>query len=473
MTEYDRVPYLSLPYRETHPEHLRLIAHLFRVPAAPPERCRVLEIGCAAGGNLIPMAETYPESRFLGVDLAPTAIAAGQAAVRTLGLGNIELRAADLADAPRDLGEYDYIIAQGVYSWVPDPVKAALLELIGRHLAQAGVAYLSHNVKPGHYLRRLAREMMLYHAGDVADPAERAAQARALLELVTMKSQHGRYQPALKEQLEATLRQPDWLLFHDYLAPVNDGCWLHELVAELEGRGLQFLGDADLPSMVPNLDEETRATLARIAPGVVRREQYLDFLVGREYRMTLVVRAGVAIDRVLDRTQARGLHFSARLTEGADGKFRTARGGELQVGRPFTRAALRELGRRAPASCAFEELCARVGVAGADVDELAGDLMHCFLARVVELALSPARCAAAAGERPRVAPHARLAARNGPHVTNLLHEDVKLRPELAGLAAMLDGTRDRAALLAAMTPPEPALLDALLAKLAGHALLLC
>jgi tRNA G46 methylase TrmB len=48
----------------------------------------VLELGCASGGNLIPMAYGLPESEFVGIDYAARQIAEGQAAVAALGLDN-------------------------------------------------------------------------------------------------------------------------------------------------------------------------------------------------------------------------------------------------------------------------------------------------------------------------------------------------------------------------------------------------
>lgn len=53
---YDEVPYESYPYPQTHPDRIATIATILGISPAPVERCRVLELGCASGGNLIPMA---------------------------------------------------------------------------------------------------------------------------------------------------------------------------------------------------------------------------------------------------------------------------------------------------------------------------------------------------------------------------------------------------------------------------------
>src|SRR5262249_13468922 len=67
---YDAVPYSSDPFPRTPPDHLAAVASLFGMRPAPIDRCRVLELGCAGGGNLLPMALTLPASRFNGVDLS-------------------------------------------------------------------------------------------------------------------------------------------------------------------------------------------------------------------------------------------------------------------------------------------------------------------------------------------------------------------------------------------------------------------
>src|SRR5262249_57871195 len=119
--------------------------------------------------------------------------------------------------------------------------------------------------------------------------------------------------------------------------------------------------------------------------------------------------------------------------------------------RESPRAALRTLAARAPASVPWGELFALFG----DGAALAGDLLQLVVERFLRGTLTPARCAAVAGPRPRVPAHARLAARRGPSVTSLRHENVPLAPELQELLPALDGSRDRAALLALALPPAP------------------
>jgi SAM-dependent methyltransferase len=437
---YDRFPYRSLPYYESHPDRLRFIAHLFGVEAAPVERCRVLEVGCASGGNLIPTAELHPRSEFLGIDLAGSAIAEGQETIAALGLENIELRQLDLAALEPAAGSFDYIIAHGVYSWVPPATSAALLDLVARHLAPGGIAFISHNVKPGFYSRLMAREIMLWHAGGIADEQEKVDQARAFLSMIVSAAR-----PDLEARRDILMAElafvkglPDWLVRHDYLEEAYHACYFEEMHAELERRGLSFLGDSELSKMLSaSFPEEVQRSLAEIAGNLARHEQLLDFVRLRAFRLTIACRDGIAIDRALRPERMRGLHLSGRLAEDKDGNFNTPPGGSVRSERPETRAALRRILDAWPRSVPFEELD------GPGVDR---DLLGCLVRDILLGQLSPTRCVVPAGERPRATAYARYLAARGAFVTNLRHENVRLEPQVLRLLVLLDGTRDRAAL---------------------------
>src|SRR5262245_7457600 len=113
-TRYDEIPYRSHPFPQTHPDRLATVATLLGLSPTPVTRARVLELGCAAGGNLIPMAEALPEGRFVGVDLSARQLEDGHRTVAALGLKNIQLHHLSIADIPIDWGPFDYVLCHGV-----------------------------------------------------------------------------------------------------------------------------------------------------------------------------------------------------------------------------------------------------------------------------------------------------------------------------------------------------------------------
>src|SRR3954466_10350885 len=175
-TRYDAIPYPTSPFRQTRPERLAAIAKQFGLTPPPAQNCRVLELGCSMGGNLIVMAQDHPESRFVGIDASSRQIADGWKTIDALGLKNIQLRQLDILDIGDDLGEFDYIISHGVYSWVPPRVQNKMLEVCQRHLAPNGVAYISYNTLPGWHIRGVVRDMMFYRGMQFSDPKTALAQ---------------------------------------------------------------------------------------------------------------------------------------------------------------------------------------------------------------------------------------------------------------------------------------------------------
>jgi SAM-dependent methyltransferase len=251
LTSYDELPYDSLPLPETQPDFLAAMARLHGFDAPDPSRARILELGCAQGGNLIPLAWRWPGSDCVGVELSRVQAEAGAAFVQALGLPNVRILHGDLAALPEDLGEFDYLIAHGVFSWVPPSVQQALLEVCRRHLSPHGIAYISFNVAAGWAsLQPLRAALVERTAADLPAPA--------------------RFQQALRvlDELEAEWTDPDLLkeiaylksaapsyLFHEYLAEFNAPTGFGEFAAQLGAHGLRYVGEAGPRRAVVQLED--------------------------------------------------------------------------------------------------------------------------------------------------------------------------------------------------------------------------
>ena len=112
--DYDSVPYPGGAFPATHISHIAMVSKLCRVDAVEPNKCRVLELGCAMGANLIPMAVSLPGSEFVGVDLSEKQVAYGNAVIEEAGLKNVELKHLSISDITEDLGKFDYILCHGL-----------------------------------------------------------------------------------------------------------------------------------------------------------------------------------------------------------------------------------------------------------------------------------------------------------------------------------------------------------------------
>jgi methyltransferase-like protein/SAM-dependent methyltransferase len=503
---YDEVPYDSNPFAQTHPSRLAVVATLFGLSPPPAERCRVLELGCASGGNLLPMAESLPESEFVGVDLSARQIEGGQRLARAAGLANVTLRHASIADVGDSYGTFDYVICHGVFSWVPRDVQEKVFEVCARRLAPNGVAYVSYNTYPGWHMRGMVRDMLRYHALQFDTPGQRVAQARALLEFLAQsaKQDAGAYGTLLRTELELLRNQSDRYLYHEQLEEVNEPLYFHQFAARAGARGLRYLGEARVSTMMTgNFGPDVQKALAELASDPIRTEQYLDFVRNRTFRETLLVREGQSPDWTIAPERLAGLHV-AMLAKAvgapvdpaspAPARFQSASGMAVATTQPLSKAAMLLLAEASPGTLPFAELlsgaAAKLGRAPTreDATSLALGLLSAFVSSdVIELHAAPVRFARAPGERPAALAHARAAAAEGQAVVaNRRHEAVRPDDFARQLLPLLDGTRDRAALVEALAAKaragelsvqksgrpvtDPAELRAALAGLLGPAL---
>ena len=413
----------------------------------------MLELGCGDGGNLIPMAVALAHASFAGIDVAPGAIARGAQLIEALDLPNITLHAGSIEDFDPRAGAYDYVIAHGVYSWVGPAVRDRLLAICRTALAPHGVAYVSYNALPGGRVRQALRDMLLFHTAELDDPAERVAQARALLRFLLdgLPVEHD-VAAVVRRQAEGVLDRGDASLLHDELAEVNEPVYFHELVAHAERHGLQYLAEADFFEMQTGVLSEPIAETLRAVDDPIRREQYLDFLKGRMFRQTLLCRAELELDRSPRPAIVERLAVStpARPRDERDADaavtFEGPTGSTLATDHPLVRAALARVGDEWPAAVWVGDLIP-AGSSAEGRGVLCDALLRAYAANLVQLHAHPPALTTSPGEMPEASPLARRQARAGDMVTNLRHVSVHIEDDLEReLVALLDGARDRAAL---------------------------
>lgn len=465
------MPYESYPYAQTHPDRLATIAQLFQMQPAAIDRCRVLELGCAAGGNLIPMAVQLPGSRFVGIDLSARQIADGRRIVADLKLSNIELEHRSILDLDERWGAFDYILCHGVYSWVPDAVREKILEVCATLLQPQGVAYVSYNTYPGWHMSGMIRDMLRYHARRFSRPQDAVAQSRALLSFLTeaVAEENSAYSSLLKEGLEVFRKVGDSYLLHEYLEDVNEPLYFHEFVERLGRHGLQYLAEAEVHAMMPErLGNKIAATLEKLSSEFIEMEQFLDFVRNRKFRQTLICRADVRLQRKVGAAVLRPLYVASALrpvspqpdlrSEKAE-TFRRPDGRTASTTDPVLKAALVHLAEQWPQAVPFAELTTAAHAAldpgkhaGAPSEELLGKaLLQLYAANLIELRTwrPPFTCRVAAC--PQTSPLARLQAAAGTTVTNLRHERIALNVLERLVLQQLDGRHDRSALLDHLT----------------------
>lgn len=295
-SSYDAVPYTSYPSTLTQPNRLGSLARLFGLSPELPEQARILELGCAGGGNILPLASLYPAAELVGIDLSQDHIDQGLEVARKLQLKNIQLKQGSIEELDRTWGEFDYILCHGVFSWVSEKVRNKILEVFAQNLKPGGVAYLDYNTFPGWHSRGLIRDMMLYHvegskhAQGTGDPETQVVQGAQFVDFIAnhVEGPDVPYKRVLQKEVEYLRDKPSHYIFHEYFEEENKAFYFHEIHALAQSAGLEYICDSRIESMsLSDLEPEARQGLQRIAQNRVRFEQYLDYIRNVSFRRSL------------------------------------------------------------------------------------------------------------------------------------------------------------------------------------------
>ena len=275
LTSYDTIKYPGYTHPQTHPDRMAVIGALSGLEPASVSRCRVLELGCGNASNLAPMAWSLPESQFVGVDLASQSIKQGLEMIKHLGLANIRLVHGDVMSVDGEWGEFDYIIAHGLYSWVPRETREHILEICRLTLARHGLAFISYNAFPGGHLRQMLSEMMIFHVRGFESPQERVTQAMALARfLAEAQNTDDEYRLWMKSELETLLNHEEGHLYHDELSNLNQPFYFTQFIQAASAHKLQYVAEADyFETFDYGFNEATRETLAPLGHNRILREQ--------------------------------------------------------------------------------------------------------------------------------------------------------------------------------------------------------
>lgn len=446
-TSYDEFTYPCAPQTQTHPDLLATLATLHGLTPPPTENCVVLEVGCNNGSNLIPMAANEPGSRFTGIDLAETAIEAARQWSGQLGLKNTEFLQADVTEWDPGERRFDYILIHGVYSWVPAHVREAILARCRASLSPNGLAYISYNSLPGCRFRQYVWDVLRFHTREIADPRRKIAAAREMCAKMCASLGDDQHQTVVKKEFELRQTVDESVLLHDDLAECNTPFHLSEFVEAAQRHELQYLRDAQF-------SKDSRDDMGLNGTDWLAQRQYGDFFTARRFRSSLLCQKEASIDRTIRPERVANLLASSRVEpepEQSDGsqRFRLVDEKFLSTNHPAAKRVLTKLAGLWPGWLPVSELpldaCGQ-----ADAAEL---VLRLYDAGALELRLRPPRLVTNASDRPVASRLARTQLAKGLEVvTNQRHFSVKLTDALSRrLVMLLDGSRDRAALLRDLT----------------------
>ena len=474
LNSYDRLPSEPRPLPATLPDTLAVTAALAGLSTAPVTACRVLEIGCAVGGNLLPMAQELPGSTFVGIDLSARQIAAAQRTAKGAGIKNVRFEVKDFTTLTAEEGPFDYIIAHGIYCCGPAAARDQLVPVISRLLAPDGVAYINYYVYPGWHAREMFREIALAHVQADSEPRVAAADVRRSLQILADHAPTGAdnlYAAHLRQETAFLHAVPDEYLIHEYLEANPTALYFQTFVQQLVPCGLAHVAEIKPNPSRRRLANELMTQQPDLAQDWVKLEQYLDFIQGTFIRRSLVCRADKPIYRsmlpeVVERLSLRTLALPAvaqgDVRSNAPIPFRIADGKTLDITDPLVKTTLVALSRGWPRALSFEEMLVRMRTdlqfgeqfarpGSQERNAIVHTALNLYGMNMVDLHEHAAVFMPVPTEKPKATPLARFQARESKAVASLRHQLVTTLSKADRLVlAHLNGARDRGALVAVL-----------------------
>jgi len=462
---YDDIPYPSYTFPKTFPDRLATMAALYGMKSADPANCRVLELGCGDGTNLLAMAYMTPGSTFTGIDLSKLHIDRAKKSAEWIGGQNINFLQADVTEIDaRELGEFDYIIAHGLFSWVPEPVRDPILKLYSKCLAPDGVGYISYNVFPGGHIRQMVWEMMQYYTQDEPDFSIKIKKARAVAAFVADSAgADSAYKAILDKEVESFSKRNDLNIFHDDLSENNQPFYFHDIAARLAKNGFKYIADSDPETRIENaLSKEALKSLDAASGGDrIRREQFADFIRGQRFRRSIFCRDKINVSDVIQHAAVSDMLVASRLKAAGSGdkdgaeKFIGPENQNIQLNHIPTISLLKKLNSEWPRAIPFKDALketSNINLAEEDIAKCRLYILDLFHAELVALHTHQPPFVREVSARPEASRFARLQVAIGCQVvTTMACTNVEMNNSpLRILISLLDGKHARKDLIKEM-----------------------
>jgi SAM-dependent methyltransferase len=290
------VPYVFSFLGEQSPLRLQFALMEQGWKAAPPLGApfTYCELGCGNGFTTHVLAAAHPEGAFYATDFMPDHIAYAREFAASAGLENAHFYDDSFADfLERDLPQFDYITAHGVYAWVSDEVRAQIDAFVAKRLKPGGVFYVSYNCLPGWAPIVPIQKAIQGLSGAVfGDSVRKAQQALEFLKaLHDGGTVYATRYPAVNDWIGSMQKQAPSYLAHEYLNHHWGPLAFAEVAARLErarlGYACQVAPLANIDAI--NISVPNQERLRQITD-VTLRETLKDHCANAMFRTDIWVR---------------------------------------------------------------------------------------------------------------------------------------------------------------------------------------
>ena len=326
---YSELLYKSNPFNYTIPALLEAHGRLYGLTPKDSRKARVLELGSSFGGNIITQALYNPEAEFIGIDLTSEQVKKGNEIIEKIGLKNIKLIEKNILDINKDLGEFDYIIVHGVFSWVPKDVQDKIVKICNENLTEEGIGYISYNTYPGWKSLEVSKDAMKFRNRMLAKQDKdvtgknQIAYGKGILEFL---DEYSGLNKRIKDNFAYVAQKNDYYLLHEYFEVYNTPFYVYDFNELLETEGLAHIVDSYLQKSFPFLSNEILDKIENDCQGdYIGKEQYYDYLTDCQFRSSIITHKDnikdINISRNIKIDSIKALNYRGFYLKNEEGKY--------------------------------------------------------------------------------------------------------------------------------------------------------
>lgn len=253
------VPYGHNFWPDCAPVRLAFSSLLHGYAPPPIYEFRALELGCGHGFQSALLAAGNPTGQFVAVDMNPAHTATGEGIKEALGLANLEFITAtfdELLSSPvGQIGQFDYIILHGVYSWIDEESRRHVREALDKYAAQGALIYISYNAMPGCAGVSELQRFLLEYAKRNSGRSDQLVKSG--FDYIKSLPKHDQNFFELDELVRARCFEADTdgghYLAHEYLHSGWKAFPFGEVAEALQAKGFNFVGSTAPEAAFPDL----------------------------------------------------------------------------------------------------------------------------------------------------------------------------------------------------------------------------
>ncbi len=281
-------------YTELSPTHIRLALLACGVEHSISENPVYLELGFGQGLSLNINAATN-SGTYYGTDFNPGQVANAREFADAMGkqLTLFEDSFEQLANRD-DLPQFDIIALHGIWSWISDSARQAIVDIALNKLKPGGALYMSYNVTPGWSpgipLRMLMAEYAKREVGGAL--VDRINGSIEFVDrVIGAGAAYFAANPALQQRLEAIKGQDRSYLAHEYYNADWHPMPFAKAADHLAEAKLSFAASAaileNIPGIsIPSAGQEVLQTIR----DPIMRETTRDYFINQQFRRDIFVK---------------------------------------------------------------------------------------------------------------------------------------------------------------------------------------